>query len=246
MFMQNKRILIVGASSDLAADLNRQLLARGAKLGLHYNKNKKSLDEYRDSSLVKKFKKNLQSAASCRELVDDFVAWVGGIDCLVQLSGDINRAIHWDRLTEKDWKYDLDMNLVMPFFLAKRAIYHMKPHGGRIVLISTASASHGGGRTSLAYGIAKGGIESLVKALARDCAKYNILVNAIAPGFIQTKFHTKKMHKTKRELSQRANLIPLKRSGTRKEFAGVVSFLLSDQSSFITGETITVSGGDWL
>jgi len=246
MFMQNKRILIVGASNDLAVDLNRQLLARGAKLGLHYNRNKKSLAEYRDSSLVKKFKKNLQSAVSCRELVDDFVAWAGGIDCLVQLSGDINRAIHWDKLTEKDWKFDLDMNLVMPFFLAKRAIYHMKPHGGRIVLISTASASHGGGRSSLAYGVAKNGIECLAKALARDCAKDKILVNAVAPGFIQSKFHTKKMKMTKQQLAKRADLIPLKRSGTKREFAGAVSFLLSDESSFITGETITVSGGDWL
>ncbi len=246
MFIQDKSILIVGASSDLAIDLNRNLYARGAKLGLHYNSNKGSLAKYKETGLVKKFRKNLNSAASCRELVDDFVAWAGGIDCLVQLSGDINRAIHWDKLTEKDWKFDMDMNLIMPFFLAKRAIYHMKSGGGRIVLISTASASHGGGATSLAYGIAKSGIETLVKALARDCAKYNILVNAVAPGFIQTKFHTKKMKKTKKQLAKRTELIPLKRSGTKREFAGVVSFLLSDDSSFITGETITVSGGDWL
>jgi len=246
MFIQGKRILIVGASSDLATDLNQTLCARGAKLGLHYNNNKKALSKYRESGLLRKFKKNLNSAISCRKLVDDFVGWAGGIDAIVQLSGNINRPIHWEKLTEKDWKFDLEMNLIMPFFLARWAADHMKSKGGRIVLISTASAAHGGGSTSLAYGAAKNGIECLAKALARDCAKYNILVNVVAPGFIQTKFHTKKMKKTKRQLEQRAKLVPLKRSGTKREFAGAVNFLLSDDSAFITGETITVSGGDWL
>ena len=100
--------------------------------------------------------------------------------------------------------------------------------------------------TSLAYGAAKAGIECVVKGLARDCAKYNILVNAIAPGFFMTKFHTEKMKRTKEQLEERAKLIPLKRVGTPEEFSGTVLFLLSDSASYITGQIIAVSGGDWL
>lgn len=172
--------------------------------------------------------------------------WSGGIDCLVQLSGNIKRSAHWEYLTEKDWVCDLSMNLIMPFFLAQRVIKYMKDTGGRIIFTSTASASHGGGTTSLAYGIAKAGVECMVKRLARDSAKYNILVNAIAPGFILTKFHTEKMKRSQKKLQERIKLIPLNREGTPEEVANTIMFLLSENASYITGQIIEVSGGEWL
>jgi len=246
MCLKGKRILVVGASSDLAVDLNRMLIESGAIVGLHYNKNRTALYSYKNSSVIKKFKKNLNNSKACYNIIDEFVKWARGIDCLVQLSGDIKKTVHWSDLKKKDWDCDMDNNLAMPFFLTQRVVYHMKMHGGKIVLMSTASASHGGGVTSLAYGIAKAGIECMVKGLTRDCAKYKILINAIAPGFINTKFHAQKMHKTKEQLKERVELIPLKRAGTTKEFAETVMFLLSDGASYITGQTMTMSGGDWL
>ena len=113
-------------------------------------------------------------------------------------------------------------------------------------MMSTVSASHGGGATSLAYGVAKAGVECVVKGLARDCAKYNILVNAIAPGFFLTKFHTEKMKRDQEQLQERAKMIPLKRAGTTEELAGTVMYLLSEGASYITCQVIAVSGGDWL
>ncbi len=246
MSLKGRRVLVIGASSDLAADLNRMLLEAGAVAGLHYNKNGAALDSYKESKTIRKFRKDLSCDAACHEIADEFVNWAGGMDCMVQLSGDIKRPVHWSELTKEDWDHDMDSNLVMPFFLAQRAAYHMKKAGGRIILMSTASAPHGGGATSLAYGIAKAGIECLVKGLARDCAKHNILVNAVAPGFIMTKFHTDKMHRTREQLEERVNLTPFKRAGTTKEVADAVIFLLSEGASYITGQTIAVSGGDWL
>lgn len=246
MSLKGRKVLIIGASSGLAAGLNRMLVEAGAVAGLHYNKNGAALDSYKESKTIKKFQKDLDSDAACHEIVDEFVKWAGGIDCLVQLSGDIKRPVHWSELTKEDWDYDMDINLTMPFFLAQRAVSQMKKNGGRIILMSTASASHGGGPASLAYGIAKSGIECMVKGLARDCAKHNILVNAVAPGFIMTKFHAGKMHRTKEQLEERVDLIPLKRAGTPKEVADAVIFLLSEGASYITGQTITISGGDWL
>ena len=246
MNLEGKKILIIGASSDLSADLNSMLWKAGATLGLHYNKNKEPLSRYPETDKIKKFQKDIKSALACYELVDEYVNWAGGIDCLVQLLGDIKRPIPWEDMTEDEWQYDLSVNLVMPFFLAQRVIRYMKSSGGRIILTSTASAAHGGGTNSLAYGVAKAGIECMVKGLARDSAKYNILVNAIAPGFIATKFHTEKMQRTKEQLEERAKLIPLKRAGTTEEIAGTIIFLLSEYATYITGQVIPVSGGDWL
>jgi len=246
MDMKNKKILISGASSDIAASLVEKLCNSEATIGLHYNNNEKPLLKYTEDDRIKKFQKKLVSEKSCYELIDNFVGWAGGIDCLVQLTGDIKRPVHWEALTYDDWIYDLTVNLVTPFFLAQRAAGHMKGRGGRIILTSTASAAHGGGATSLAYGAAKAGIECITKGLARDCAKYDILVNAIAPGFIPTKFHTEKMNRTAEQLEERIKLIPLKRAGTTQEIADAILFLLSEHSTYITGQVIAVSGGDWL
>ena len=243
--LRGKRILVAGASSDLARDLVQALASSGAALGLHYNSNDAPLRTLSGSPRVKLFQKDLSTARACTELVDGFVAWAGGIDALVQLTGNIHRAVPWAELTEEDWEFDLGANMVMPFYLAARSIHHMKD-GGRIVLTSTASASHGGGSTSLAYGAAKAGVDCIVKRLARDCADKNILVNAIAPGFILTKFHTERMHRSREELAAREKMIPMKRAGTPGEVASTILFLLSEGAGYITGQVIPVSGGDFL
>jgi len=246
MNLKDKRILVVGASSDIAVALNDVLHRSEAILGFHYNANKIALSKYAEGCKVKKFQKNLNSSKACYDLIDSFVRWTGGIDYLIQLSGDIRRPVHWEKSTEEDWHYDLSINLIAPFFLAQRAALYMKKNGGRIILMSTASVSHGGGPTSVAYGAAKAGIEFIVKRLAKDCAEHNILCNAVAPGFFITKFHTKKMKKQKAQLRQRIKMIPLGRAGTVEEFAGLVTFLLSEPASYITGQVIALSGGDWL
>jgi len=242
----NKKILVIGASADLSTTLNKMLCKSGVVLGLHYNKNGRALSKYKEGEKLKKFKKNLNSSKSCYDIIDDFVNWAGGIDYLVQMSGSIKRPVLWRNLQEEDWYCDLSNNMIMPFFLAQRAVCHMKAKGGRIVLMSTSSASHGGGAMSLAYGVAKAGVECIVKRLAKDCGRDNILVNAIAPGFILTKFHTEKMNKTQRQLRERIKSIPMKRAGTTKEVAELIMFLLSEGASYITGQTIAVCGGDWV
>lgn len=247
MNLHHKRILVVGASSDLAGPLNRRLCLQGTNiLGLHYNSNPDALTTFIEGPALKRFHANLKSAKNCKELVSEFCEWAGGIDALIQLSGTIEKVVHWQELDEAAWNSDLNSNLTIPFFLAQESIGKMNTSGGRIILTSTASAAHGGGSTSLAYGVAKAGVECMVKGLARDAAKKNILVNAIAPGFFATKFHTVKMGRSPEQLTERAKMIPMQRSGDPEELAGVIEFLLSDAASFITGQVITVSGGDWL
>ena len=233
------KILVVGASADISVELNKTLIASGATVGLHYNTNPIEVS----GENVKTFQKNLNSKQACSELLAEFHVWSHGIDALIQLSGNIKHPTHWRVLGQDGWDSDLRDNLIMPFYLAQSAEQYMG-RGGRIILTSTASACHGGGTDSLAYGVAKAGIECVVKRLAKDCANRNILVNAIAPGFFKSKFHTEKMRRSPEQLEHRAGLVPLKRAGTTKEFSDAVMYLLS--ATYMTGEVLTVSGGDWL
>lgn len=246
MSLENKKVLVAGASSDLATVLNKELHKSNAILGFHYCDHAEALAAYSIGNRLNKFRRKLDNANDCHALVEEFVKWAGGIDVLIQLVGNIHRAVHWQELNDEDWNCDLHINLKAPFFLAQKASVYMKNNGGRIIFVSTASASHGGGVNSLAYGTAKAGIECLVKGLARHCAQYKILVNAVAPGFIPTKFQTERMKMTPDQLLQRAQLTPLKRGGTKEEFSGTVMFLLSDAAAYITGQIIALSGGDWL
>lgn len=98
----------------------------------------------------------------------------------------------------------------------------------------------------MAYGVAKSGIECLTKGLARQGAPYGILVNAICPGFIETQFYSRWLHRSPEDIEERVGLVPVKRAGTAMEVAGAIAFLASPFGNFITGECLTISGGDWL
>ena len=247
------RILILGGSSAIGASLVDRLRQNTTHLlGLHFFQNPSEIGEkhacfHDGQSKIKLFHGDLVTQRACHEVVDSFVGWAGGIDGLVQLVGGVSSLSHIEEVRQQDWDADIALNLSGPFFAAQRAMFYMgKNGGGRIVLTSTASARHGGGTDTLAYGVAKAGIECVTRGLARTGARKGVLVNAIAPGFIKTGFHERVLGRGTKELVRREEMIPLGRSGLPHEVAGTIDFLLSDASSFITGEIITVSGGDWL
>jgi 3-oxoacyl-[acyl-carrier protein] reductase len=247
-----RRFLIIGASGGIGYAVVRLLVERGARLGAHYYRHPGPLRRLLaggrlSGSQIRLYQAELSTQRRCHDLVDRFVRWAGGIDGLVQLSGTVHQPCRWEAISEASWGADLRVNLDGPFFLAQRAMRYMRAHGGgRIILTSTASARHGGGPTTMAYGVAKAGVECVVKALAREGASHRILVNAVAPGLIDTPFHVERMGRRPAELTRRAALVPLKRMGTPEEVAHLIIYLLSSGASFITGECIAVSGGDWL
>jgi len=249
--LTEKRVLVVGASGDIGHAVLAILSRSPARIGAHYHKNgtlKHLVQHGRiGNAQAKLYQADLVTQKKCHALVDNFVKWAGGIDALVQLSGNVSRPINWNLLSQKDWLTDLNVNLSGPFFLAQRVMFHMrKARGGRIILTSTASAKHGGGAQSMAYGVAKAGIECLTKGLAREGAPHGILVNAVAPGFIATQFHSKRMRKDSTALKKRAAQVPLKRAGKSEDIANLIIYLLSAGGDYVTGECIAVSGGDWL
>ncbi|MCX5796531.1 MAG: SDR family oxidoreductase [Elusimicrobia bacterium] len=238
------RVLVAGSSGGIGREVVRQLAQRGAVIGAHYYRSAPGLDGSAGPARLKSFKADLSRPEPAAKLVAAFARWAGGIDALVQLTGDIHAADIFE-VTPAQWRAELEMNLTAPFFLAREAMARMR-RAGRVVLAGTASVPHGGGRDTMAYGAAKAGIECVVKGLARVGAPRGILVNAVCPGFIATGFHTVRLGKDAAAMSRRAALVPLKRAGTPAEVAGPVLFLLSEQASYITGQCIAISGGDWL
>ncbi len=239
------RVLITGASGGLGRALVDMLLdGPDCVIGAHGATNKHPSDDKRVIHLTKKF----DAEADCAGLVNNFAGKAGGIDALVVLSGGIQFSGHWKDMPAEDWEKDMTVNLNQPFYLARAAMARMKgqDNGGRILLTGTESALHGGSAQSFPYAIAKRGTECMVQGLAREGAPDGILVNGLRFGFITSGFHQRWHGKTKKDMDERADMVPLKRGGDPDEAAALMIYLLSGWAGFITGQMIPLTGGDWL
>lgn len=237
------RILVAGASGGIGRATVEMLSAQGnTVIGAHG----RDAGKLPTGDGIIPLAAELDGDQAARDLIDGFVQQAGGIDGLVVLTGGIDAPLHWRDMSEDNWRRDIELNLSQQFFLARAALAAMGDGPGRIVLNGTESAPHGGGATSLAYGVAKHGVECLVKGLARDAAKHHITVNGIRFGYIDSGFHSRWQDQTEDGKEQRIGMIPLGRAGTVEEAAGLITYLLSDYGAFMTGQMISLAGGDWL
>ena len=240
-----KNILITGASSDIGIELVKNLKLGNYKLGLHYNSKGEILKKItKHQNNIKLFKKNLVNENGCISLVNEYIGWAKKIDVFIQLHGAIKKSKKWYSLSQKDILQDLNVNFFSTFNLSKLVFQKMRKTGGKIVLTSTSSASHGGGVDTFGYGMSKFSIEYLTKLLAKEGGNHKILCNAIAPGFINTKIHLQS--KTPSQIKKRASLNKLKMAGNPKNIVPIIKMLISEENSFMTGEIIKIDGGDWL
>ena len=175
----------------------------------------------------------------CDRLVDAAKERFGRIDVLVNNAG-ITRDQLLVRMKDDDWDQVLDTNL-RGVFLMTRAVAKsmMRQKSGRIVNIaSTAGAMGNPGQVN--YSAAKAGVIGFTKAAARELAHWNILVNAVAPGLIETDMAAAIPAEAREALLQQ---VPLKRVGAAREVAEMVRFLAGDGAAYVTGQTIHVNGG---
>lgn len=170
-----------------------------------------------------------------KEVVNEF----GRIDVLVNNAG-ITKDMLIMRMKREDFESVIDVNLVGTFNVTKNVVpYMMKQRDGRIInLSSVVGISGNAGQTN--YSASKAGIIGFTKSLAKEVGSRNILVNAVAPGFIATRMTDVLKDEVKEEISK---TIPLKRMGTPQDVANVVKFLASEDSSYITGQVINIDGG---
>jgi 3-oxoacyl-[acyl-carrier protein] reductase len=178
------------------------------------------------------------------DAVEGFVSEVhdrfGRIDILINNAG-IAPVVPWSEVTESNWRRVLDVNLNGAFHCTKAAWPHMlNQQHGRIVNISSVGAFLGSVSVHPAYGVSKAGLIALTKSLAKEGAGEGILVNAIAPGSIDTPMLESLGPEARVKYAEAALL---KRQGTPRELAESVVFLVSPAASYITGATLHVNGG---
>ena len=167
-------------------------------------------------------------------------AQFGRIDILINNAG-ICPTLSWEDTTLDDWNTILRVNLTGPFLCTKAVAPHMqKRKYGRIIYISSMAAFTGSVIASVAYGVSKGGMIPLMKSVAKMYAVDGILANAVAPGTIDTPMTAGFGEEGARVLRE-ASL--LKRQATPEELADTILFLVSDQSTYVTGATLHVNGG---
>ncbi|MAE66571.1 MAG: beta-ketoacyl-ACP reductase [Phycisphaeraceae bacterium] len=165
------------------------------------------------------------------------------IDILVNGAG-IAPMVRWAEVTEANWRHVIDTNLNSAFLCMLSVLPTMKKQkSGRIVNISSAGAILGSVCAHPAYGTSKAGMIAMTKSAAKEFAPDGILVNAIAPGTIDTPMTHSFGEQQKQAFIEAA---PMKRQGTAREIADAVWYLVSDRSTYVTGVTLHVNGGSLL
>lgn len=187
-------------------------------------------------------KTDVTQSADCDALVKAVLDKFGKIDVLVNNAG-ITRDNLIIRMSDEEWDRVLSVNLKGAFVVTKAAARPMlKARSGRIINICSVVGLMGNAGQAN-YAASKGGLISLTKTCAREFASRNLLVNAIAPGFIKTAMTDKLSEEQKTAL---AALIPLERLGLPEDIAGAALFLAGEESSYITGHVLSVNGGMYM
>jgi len=177
-------------------------------------------------------------------IVDAAVRKFGTVDILINNAGIIRRAPAVE-YSEKDWDEVMDVNLKSVFLLSQRFARYLIENQKKGKIINIASMlSFQGGIYTAAYTVSKHGILGLTRVLANELARYNINVNAIAPGYMVTD-NTEALRKDEKRYNEILSRIPMGRWGLPEDLKGAVVFLASEASDYVTGSVIAVDGG-WL
>lgn len=238
--LQNKVAVITGGASGIGAATARLFVKEGAKVvlvDLNEEKGKAFEAELKEQNAEALFiKANITSEEEVANVFKQTLQTFGKVDVVFNNAG-IGRVHSSHDLEYAEWRNTVNVDLDGVFLVAREAIREfLKADGG--VIVNTASM-YGwvGSPGSAAYNAAKGGVINLTRSLALEYAEQNIRVNALCPGFIDTPIIPEESKEALRFMT------PMKRLGKDEEMAKAVLFMSSDDSSFMTGNTLTVDGG---
>jgi 3-oxoacyl-[acyl-carrier protein] reductase len=246
MLLKDQVALVTGGSRGIGRGIVLALAREGAKVTFVFHSNQdaaKTLEAEVAAAggIAKGVQADVSDASAADRVVGGVLAEHGRLDILVNNAGVIRDKLFL-KMEADDWNAVINTNLTGTFAFCKAVAQQMafKQRSGRIVNLSSIAADHvNKGQSN--YAASKGAINSFTRVLAAELAGRNVLVNAVAPGFIATD-----MSQAVRNMAGEDNLkkmIPAKRLGTPEDIAGVVVFLCSPAAAYVTGQVITVDGG---
>ncbi len=247
--MENKVVIVTGAAKGIGRAIALKMAEAGC-LGLVINDLR--IDEYAES-LAKEAQAygvnvllmagDMSKEEDVKKLIDITTEKWNRLDVMINNAGIAKANNLFDTSTE-DWDQVISVNMRSAFLGMKYAAAYMKDHGGGSIINMGSIAGITGGSTSPDYGASKAGILALTKYGAKFLAKYKIRVNALAPGTINTEMIKRNFENLEpEELQERLSAIPMGRMGEPEEVAKVALFFASDLSSFITGDSLMITGG---
>lgn len=238
--LQGKVAVITGGASGIGAATARLFVSEGAKVvlvDLNEEKGKAFEQELKALNAEALFiKANITSEAEVAQIFKQAIEAFGKVDVVFNNAG-IGRVHASHDLEYSEWRNTVNVDLDGVFLVAREAIREMLKAGGGTIVNTASMYGWVGSPGSAAYNAAKGGVVNLTRSLALEYAEQNIRINALCPGFIDTPIIPEE---SKQAL---AAATPMKRLGQADEMAKAVLFLASDDSSFMTGNSLIVDGG---
>jgi len=241
--LKNKNIIITGASGGIGNSIVEKLYENGANI-LATGTRVEKLEELKSKfNNIKILKFDISHHEKIEEFINNATEELGGsLDCIINNAG-ITKDNLTIRMSLEEWTKVIDINLTSTFLMCKYSIKKMlKNKSGKIINI-TSVVGHTGNVGQANYTASKAGIVAMSKSLAIEYAKKNINVNCISPGFISTAMTDQIDVKYKEAIIAK---IPSNRLGKPEDIANAVTFLSSNQSDYINGETLHVNGGMYL
>ena len=240
--LEGKRAIVTGGARGIGNGAARGLYECGAEVVLIDKLEKvkeaaKAIDPVRAHAIVQDLHGKEAVHKACKEAVEI----LGGVDILVNCAGVQFRTVAKDFPVDK-WEDVLSVNLSTTFYMCQEAGAYMLEQGSGSIVNIASMLAYFGGHWIPAYAASKGGVAQVTKSLSNEWAPHGVRVNAIAPGYIATDLNTSQ-RENREEERWILNRVPIGRWGTPEDLQGLIIFLASEASAFITGAVIPIDGG---
>ena len=244
--LKGKTVLVTGSSSGIGEATAVMFAQQSCFVGVHYFRTKdggektlEAVKQYSDGCLLKA---DMRDESQVEAMIAQFVEQAGGLDILINNAGTLLGRVDIETMPLEHFEDEFATNTRSAFLATRVAIPYLKESKGCIINLGSIAGHNGGGGGSGIYASAKAAVHTMTIAMAKEFSKYDIRVNSVLPGLIETRFHEK--FSTPERRKKVAAETPLKRNGTPEDVAKAILFLASETAAaFITGEYIAVNGG---